>query len=591
MKIVVLIDEMSVFHLLWHLLKKNKLYLLRINPIIPFFRPVLTAITKFLLAVGWLRDISELDDHAADVKSRMPLFPSKNWYARSETLFIDQLKLNRQESGDDFYDYAACKQATNYGADQLQLMNFIQEMNEKAPGLHLAYLGCDPILPEIHALLEPVPSQTIFAKHRYPRRLINVVMTGLALSRALLHLVRFTKFRTVPRRKFLMAIDVIDNLSRMEPAMNDILDDAGQQGLYVFRNKNSFQNLKEGLKAYPLCPYPDGQFGVRDFAGICRVMFRDSLRLYQRFSHLDPKLFLPIVKLCGVRIYFEGFFNKYDIAYFFGRDEYNAEHIIRSQELRRRGGVSLGLVNGLNVFKMDSVFRYIDYDITYVFSPGPYLRSNGDNWRHPSGVRAIGALGLSRRELLEMSRQKKSDDIVCFAKTYCDGPAFLDEMFRIGRAFPDRNVFISLKKSSTRLGGGTEFFGYLENAPANVTLVEDGSFDLIKRCRYVLSGESSIIVEAINLKSIAFFLDTYPAEDVYVYREYPGICYRTGDEIIDRIKQLESGHWQYPLADLEDLVDLSGTAYYDTIRRDIGLEPRDREHLTATVESAPALAT
>ena len=136
-------------------------------------------------------------------------------------------------------------------------------------------------------------------------------------------------------------------------------------------------------------------------------------------------------------------------------------------------------------------------------------------------------------------------------------------------------MFVSLKKSATRLGGGDEFFAYLEKAPVNVTLVDDPSFQLIKRCRYVLSGESSIISEAINLGSIAFFLDTYAKDEIYIYRDYPDLSYSDGDGIVDRIRSIENGSWRYPVEKFADLADLSGWISFDVIRRDIGLAPLD----------------
>lgn len=581
MKHIVFLNEFNVFGVLLSKIKKQDVYLFQIDPIIPVSKPCLEFAADRLLRAGWIKDISLLDVNAAALRARMPLFPRKGWYARVEKFFVDQLRLDQQKAPDERYDFAACKQAINFGADQLMVIHFIHELNEKSPNLRLALHGCASIMRDIHVSLGVHPDRIDFFPTRYPHRLINAGLTSLAIFRTLSNIIRFTKLNPSPRRKILLAIDVIDNLDRMVPLVNDILDDVGRQGLYVFRNRKSFEVLKDGLRSYPLSPYPDGQFSYREFLTVCARVISDAAKLFGRFSFLESRLFLQIVKLCAARIYFRGLLNKYDIANFLGRDEYNAEHIIRSQELRRRGAVSLGLLNGLNLFGIDSVFRYCDYDITYVFSTGPYLRYNRDNWRHPEGVRQIGAVTMSRDSVHEMLAVAKSRNIVCFAKNYCDGPEYLDEIFKLAAAFPDRDILISLKKSSIRIGGYDDFVAYLNNAPSNVRMVDDDTFDLIKHNRYVISGESSIVTEAIHLGCFTFFLDTYPLEETFVYRDYDELCHRNGTAIIERIEGIERGTWQYPVNNYADLADLSGVLAADTIRRTIGLPPKDPPLLMA----------
>lgn len=574
MKHVVILNEFSLFGIVVSRIRKRDNFLLQIAPIFPFFHRILNALAHKFLRAGWLRDIAELDEVAAEAHTRMPLFPCSDWYGRSEGMIVNQLGLDRLRP-DPAFDFAARKQAVNFGAEQLRTIHFIHEMNRDAPDIRIKLHGNARYLADLYGLLSEFPDRTCFVPSRYPRRLINACLTVLAALRTLAHVVRFTKFKPARPRKIFFGIDAIDNLERMIPAVNDLLDDVSRQGLYVFRNRQSYSALREGLSAYPVSPYPDGQFAFRQFLWVCSRSIGDAVKLLWRFGATDSRLFLQIVKLSVFRTYFEGMLNKYDMTYFLARDEYNGEHVIRSQELRRRGTVSLGLLNGVNVFGVDSVFRFVDHDITYVFSPGSYLKHNRENWRQPLDVRQIGAIGLSRAEIREMTAREKEPDIVCFAKTYCDRTDFLNQVFKLGRSLPDRKVFVSLKKSATRLGGGDEFFGHMENAPANVTLVDDPSFQLIKRCRYVLSGESSIISEAINLGSMAFFLDTYAKDEVYIYRDYPDLSYGDGDLIVDRIKSIEDGTWRYPVEQFADLADLSGWISFDVIRRDIGLDPLD----------------
>ena len=244
-------------------------------------------------------------------------------------------------------------------------------------------------------------------------------------------------------------------------------------------------------------------------------------------------------------------------------------------------------MNGINVFAWDVAYRYIDYDITYVYAPGPFLKYNADNWRHPDGVRQIGAFKMPREDVRDMVRQGKSRDVVCFAKNYCDGPEFFRQLYRLGRALPDRTIHVSLKKTAIRLGGHDEFVAAMDDTPPNVKMTDDGSFDLIRRCAYVLSGESSIVAEAINLGSITFFLDTYPEKEIYIYRDYHDLAHRDGEEIARRIRGIEDGTWIYPVKRYADLADISGWLAFDVIRRDVGLEPLDPPILSRFWNSDP----
>ena len=576
-----LLSEFTIVRTILLCAKKEDVYLFNADPIFPPAHCLLGLAARVLRRMGRIQDISLLDEHAATSKARMALFPRLDWYARTEEIFINQLQLDCKCPAWPQYDYAARKQSTNYGAEHLMILHFMQELYEKAPNLHLVLHGCSPIIEKIQERLECLPFQTEFKPCRYPRRLVNASLAVMAICRAALQVCRSIKLKPKPRRRVFLAIDAIDNPDRMIPLVNDVLNDVEQQGLYIFRNKTSYERLRSALRDYPVSPYPDGQFGIPDCAYVCGRAIVDAIRLFRRFGTLDPPLFLQIVKLSASRVHFEGLFNKYDIAYFLARDEYNAEHIIRTQELRRRGAVSLGLLNGVNLFGIDSVFRFCDYDITFVSSPGPYLQYNRDNWRCPEGVRQIGAIAMSRKDIHEMLKQPKSKNIVCFAKNYCDGPVYLDEIFKIARAFPDRELLISLKKSAVRIGGYEEFVSYLEKAPANVRLVDDGSFELIKRHRYVISGESSIVTETINLGCVTFFLDTYPAENLFVYRNYPELSHSTGDAIAQRIAGIERGTWRYPIENFAELSDITGELAADTIRRTMGLSPKDPPVLSA----------
>ena len=98
------------------------------------------------------------------------------------------------------------------------------------------------------------------------------------------------------------------------------------------------------------------------------IRFCFVLQGFRFFYCHEPAHFYGIIALPFRRIILRGFFNKFRPAYFWGRDDYNVEHIIRRQEMHRYGGISLGINHGFpsyaNLFPQ---WRYISFDRYYTF--------------------------------------------------------------------------------------------------------------------------------------------------------------------------------------------------------------------------------
>jgi|GEM_PF-4766646 len=578
MKYIVLLDGLSLFRVLGLAARGRQIYLLDEVSSLPGIRQLLRSFSKLLIAAGRMKRVSDLGGEAeiADIQRGMSL--AADWYRPAEKVMLSHLPSGDPRGTGSSYDFAAAKQTVKHGFFYLGVVTFL----EKISGTHsfskqpaITVVGGAPILEEVYRAIKRLPEGIEFQPSRPWNYGINTLIAIMTVSYAIAEVFRLLRLGAGTRPVKTMAFDMLDNPDRMLSQITSTINDPQKDALLVFRNRSDARRMRGHFNGYACVTFGEGSFSP--LQAIERVLgnMSDGIRLFRRHSHLAPQLFAQIAKLNVARTRYRALFNRYDIRNFWGRDEYNAEHIIRSEELRRCGAVSIGLVNGINVFGWDVVYRFIDYDRTYVFSPDTFLKYNADNWRLPKGVRQIGAVAMDRDALRRMVREKKTSDIVCFAKGYCDGSDFLDQIEKVARAFPDREVRVSLKKSAGRLGGVEAFIDGLRNAPDNLKIVDDASFDLIAECRYVLSGESSIISEAINLGSIAFFLDTYPSEEIYIYREYPDLSYRDGDRIVERIRSIENGTWRYPVERFAGLADLSGWISFDVIRRDIGLEPID----------------
>jgi hypothetical protein len=579
MTYLVIFNGLTAMRIISLIAMRQTVYLIDVDSQIVGVKHLINLLARYFLIKGWLRTIEELG-MSLDQETRLrKIAQPGDWHQKAEPAMLEQLHLAKQIKENEIYDYAAQKQAAKYGDYYLAIYRYIKRILEEDSGIPLKIVSGNNILQNICEIMEPMPKTIGFENHRTGTWLANILLSIAVVLFSWGRLVRLFRIKRSPRKPVFMAVDLHDGIDLITRLMDDILDDPKSETLYVFRNKFLREKMSTGLPPDKYCTFGDGQFSGIDFACSFFQALLHGFQLFRRFGHTPPTLYLSIAKLNYIRLGYKGLFNKYDITYFFGRDQYNSDHIIRSQELRKRNGTSLGLINGINVFGWDISYRFIDFDRTYVHSRGPLLKYNSDNWRHPNGIRQIGAIKLSRADIKGMMDIAKTRDIVCFAKNYCDGAIFLDELFKVARALPDKQIYISLKKSSMRLEGVEEFVSYLAQAPKNIELVDDFSFDLIKRHSFIISGESSILSEAISLGCYAFFLDTYTDDIRFIYREYPEMSHRDGNEIAERIKGIDNKTWNYPIAQMKDLGDTSGWISFDAIRRDIGLDPKDSKIL------------
>src|SRR5581483_5631899 len=107
-------------------------------------------------------------------------------------------------------------------------------------------------------------------------------------------------------------------------------------------------------------------------------------------------------------------FAKYRFRHFWGRDEYNPEHMMRSVELRRIGGVSIGIMHGIpSICTVLHHIRHLDFDRFYVIGRDLYERVYRSTWPAAMQVRAIGSHGASRR-MMRLLAETPARDISCF---------------------------------------------------------------------------------------------------------------------------------------------------------------------------------
>lgn len=323
----------------------------------------------------------------------------------------------------------------------------------------------------------------------------------------------------------------------------------------------------------------DGLFaGTAALAALWRAI-ADPFRLLGAVGTMPPELFWRVVLLAWRRLAMRGLFNVLRPRYFWARDDYNVECVLRTQELRRVGAVSLGISHGLPAFGViEQVTRFVDFDIYYVFTEELYRRYYRDTQPAHMRVAGVGSFGMSREQLGRLAAPRPRDIVL-----YCD-PLIEDEStlrfaFEVAGAFPDRRLLIKMKPGRDKSAAGQHFIATVAaEAPANVALTTEDSYDLMLKASYALSSVSTVAGECLQFGLATFVVDIDPFMKHVWYREFPGLCVDNPQRVIAAIRGIEDGSQAYPWDAYGDVIDQSGRVIYDVIRQDMGLAARHPEH-------------
>ncbi len=577
---LVVIDELTIWRAIRLARNGHAVYHFRTEPVFSICAPLLNRLIRQMKVRGLIRDAATIVPDASIMMSRMRLFGSLGWYGKVEKRFFSDVGLD-SPPGDPFdMVFPLKKQTANYIADHFDALFFVHQLRASGAAVPTLVFGN----PAAQGLVAAATGDD----HAYPvetvggGRWLNPLIALVMLMATTAYILRRTTPWARDKIHRFVGVDGTDNVRRtLRPIESVLCTDISNSVLVVFRNRDYQRRLTAAYSPLPVVCEKDGVFGIRQAAAAIWASLRQCLHLRSWF-HLYPVHFMMAAKIVHLRNIYDGFLNRHHFNVFMSYDEYNADHILRTEALRRRGIRSVAQINGVNVFKVDYAFRYIDYDAAYAISAEPMVQFNAATWRRPESVKGFGTMGLSREELLRVPAPRPPD-ILCFAKPWFDGPLLPRMMVEVAKAFPDRRVTIAAKQSSKRFGGYEEYEEIVRGGPPNLALSDEKSFQLILRHRYCLCSESSILAEAMELRCVSFFLDIHDPRHILIYRDYKSVCVRSASDIVDRIKSIERGSWGYPWNELGPLIKLSDDSVYDLVRQDWGLPPLPLTSATSCV--------
>jgi hypothetical protein len=416
-------------------------------------------------------------------------------------------------------------------------------------------------------------------------RLINAAMGFAILVYSVMRVIGYIRIRSPTREEIFLGSDFAgsphDNILWNELAERD------KSVVVIPRNSLQAEHYGELLTGQRTCSKDAGYYSLSGALEALRDVVFDTVKISLRGNHLPSPFFRQLVTLPHRRVVYRALFNRFDFKNFWCRDDYNADHHMRSQELRRAGSKSFGVMHGIPaICAVMQQLRHLDFDVYFVAGTYQYERYYKEKWPAHMRVQSIGTFGLTREEFWKL-REPKKRDIALFIGRIFQEDQSIAATKALAEAFPDKKLYINAraKDLDPSTSFGRKMQAFLDTAPNNVILHSGRAYDLLFCCTYAFSDGSTLSAEALQVGLDSYIFDFQPTVwKVLNYRELPGVCVNSVDQAIDVIKKAEDGTWFLPRETYPSLIDLSGKIAWDQILWDMGVlnePPAPLPHLAA----------
>jgi hypothetical protein len=332
------------------------------------------------------------------------------------------------------------------------------------------------------------------------------------------------------------------------------------------------ESWKSTLKGKTICMPNKGAFTPLAALKAMLMVIRDGFSLYLRHRDRYPRLFYDIASLPYRRALIQGVFNYFHPQYFYGRDDYQVEHILRYQELKKIGGKSIGINHGISaICHLIPAWRYIQFDTYFVHGQRLSDLQKG-KWAPEMKILPVGGFGFSREQLTKTRVPSKI--ILFMIRYFINNPEFVSMISAVAKEFPEYTIQLQVKRGYAH----DRYISALRDAVTqkfpNVVYTTVNVYELIPKAAYVLADASTVVAEAIQLDIPTQMLDVLPEHETCVYRQFPDLCRTNTKDLVDTLKALESGKKTFSRNAFEELVDVSDNIIFDQIRQEIGLSPK-----------------
>ena len=318
----------------------------------------------------------------------------------------------------------------------------------------------------------------------------------------------------------------------------------------------------------------EGWFKISDGIATLAMVAWDSWQLMRLYLAFEPPYFFKIITLPHRRAKIRAHLARFPTNYFWGRDPYNPEHILRRQELHRIGGKSYGFLSGYGLLTdIMGKISYISFDKLYIVGRAFHDKYEW-GWDKSMEVIPVGSYSVSRDKIARLhNNTERPKDIVVFtshvaAYNHPLAKAFIREL---AESFPDRTLWLQLKALFLENETAQKFIYECMKGLDNIVFTPLELNDLIDKVGYAFSDPSLITLETIQFGIPSFVIDVVEKHEYCIYREYPFLCQKSSHDAIMRIRDMEAGAWTYPFEEYTNLIESPEVLIFDRIRLDLGL--------------------
>lgn len=536
------LTEFSAPRFLWLALSGRKPFILRLHSIIPHTKRWLDRLAGWAIRTGRARWAVELTPELKIFWRWDCQLYFKEVFAKYENWQNEYYQFDQARARDDDYSYGFMQTTCCYVYPKTMEIFLIDAIRQRDDGNPCKFFGvaqdtldmCASYFgPETISGIRPV---------FVPRRTVNILLVILNLVYSAQWIVR--RLRPSLTRKDVFAI--VDCLGNAQEAyIAEELKDGGEVVLFDRTPGNRLRQSADHDAGYIHCHWGSGRFtigaGMAALAGVAK----DIALLGWRHRRLSPAHFFNIVRMPRNRIAWRGLFNVYRPAHFFGRDEYNSDHILRRPELHRIGGLSHGLSGAVysGFASLAPNARYISYDFHY--SMGVKLfDAYRSTWRKDMELRSIGLWGYRRKDL--DTPRPSGDCILVTLRIAWEQPELLRMVHALAEAFPELTVLLQIKPVTfLDKDGRKQVVERYTAGHSNIVYTDDWIYDLLKRSRIHISDISTVVAESIHMGLFTFVADVLDQE-YCMFREFPGLCATTTEELMERVKNTDMDPDSYP---------------------------------------------
>ena len=540
------------------------------DPLFPPMSRVLECLRKILVSRGLSKSLADIfDDYPWP-----PNFPLEKNYThgllepilnRLQDSLLPAQKCERLEK----YSYEMRKAITDYSEKIKDLLLFINWIEATRDAGSWTVYGVPKILDNIYFLSHGKNAPQSCRSTIKACRTINFIGLLLLLSAGFIWLFfRIRLFPPKPKKYRLIA----DRVGHADAEFYKSIVDDPSELLILDRNPQLARALRHTNGPFLSCLLGDCKIGITKFMLLLLATVTNLLWIWRVVGHHDPQLFWRFAASAIKRQRFAAFFCNFTTKFFFGRDDYSIDHIIRNQELRAIGGKSLGINHGLPLNTYASQWREVDFDIYYAYGRHLYEHFYKLTWASNVHVKPVGTFRMTHkhRSRLEVNRPRDIGFFPIVIKTF---DQTMEEAFKVANHFSDRKFYIKMKSGRNRQDI-ERFREKMSDAPLNViAYTHPDPYELLLNISYGICF-TTLVAEALQFKVKTFNLDMDPTLEHQYYRNFYNLTVPDGETIIRRIEAIELGEEAYDFELYKDLISIDGPDILNVVRSDIGLGPQ-----------------